>query len=857
MSALGSDQTSVTFKDVAAYFLEMEWDVLGEWQKELYKKVIKEIHDILISRGYLIVNPDVVVKIKKEDEKYFPQHCDLEEKGNPNESTKRFPIVTSVFSLSIKQEEDLPFIGPPESETSEQTHLSVPSSNSIKPEILIRFEQEGFRTDPTGSEETGNLTTTGSCEELHETGSQSYTAENTIEILKTEDDPDTEQMEGVVEDTDTKSGSHNVKPNILFQVKQEELGTDFQRYEERGYLTTTDTYEEVHQTGSQSFPADPTEEILKMEEDSVSDQLEGGEEDTNTRSDNRFGNKRMRVCDGQKEEWTHKDPSRANPDSSAEIVGGISRLKPTNMKENTPKGQSSNVCTEQERNSTHCPNLRQNRRISRQKLCQGEEMFTEKNLTRQNKFQKQDKLLQSIECEKSFTYKSQLTIHEKVPKERKPSKCSIHDNNFSQVFELRKHELVSVSKKEVHQLNPKGAKLFKCFECYKSFSQKSNLVHHERVHTGEKPFKCFECYKSFSQKSNLVHHERVHTGEKPYKCFECYRSFSQKSNLVHHERSHIGEKPYKCSECGKSFTQRHHLTNHEIIHTGEKPYKCSECGKSFNNKGSLKNHERIHSGVKPYKCSECGKSFRYKFYLGIHERIHSGEKPYKCSECGKGFNQKHQLRIHGRIHSGEKPYKCSECGKGFNQKHHLRNHEIIHTGEKPYQCSECGKSFNNKDRLKNHERIHTREKSYQCSECDKSFSNTSSLKNHERIHTGEKSYQCSECDKSFSNTISLKNHERIHTREKSYQCSECDKSFSNTSSLKNHERIHTGEKSYQCSQCDKSFSNTISLKNHERIHTGEKSYQCSQCDKSFSSTSSLKNHERIHSGKKSNQCFQC
>ncbi|XP_030050495.1 zinc finger protein 398-like [Microcaecilia unicolor] len=171
MSArVSSDQASITFKDVAAYFLEVEWDILGEWQKELYKRVIKEIHDILMSRGYSIANPDVIFKIKKEDEKYFTQHFEWEGKENLNDPTKSLPVVTSVFSLSVKQEENLPFMDHPELETFEVTHPSVTSSHNVKPDILFQFEQEGFGTEPQKSEERGNLTTTATCEELHQTG---------------------------------------------------------------------------------------------------------------------------------------------------------------------------------------------------------------------------------------------------------------------------------------------------------------------------------------------------------------------------------------------------------------------------------------------------------------------------------------------------------------------------------------------------------------------------------------------------------------------------------------------------------------------------------------------------------------
>ncbi|XP_069473284.1 zinc finger protein 566-like isoform X2 [Ambystoma mexicanum] len=105
----GQDGVQATFHDAPACFSEEEWEILKEWQKELYRNVMKEVHQALLSLGPLIVT--TVFRLRnKENQDLNPM--DSEEPERIQGTT----ITDSQESFLIKGEEDLHLIHPPVSE---------------------------------------------------------------------------------------------------------------------------------------------------------------------------------------------------------------------------------------------------------------------------------------------------------------------------------------------------------------------------------------------------------------------------------------------------------------------------------------------------------------------------------------------------------------------------------------------------------------------------------------------------------------------------------------------------------------------------------------------------------------------
>ncbi|XP_078126164.1 uncharacterized protein LOC144530457 [Sander vitreus] len=280
--------------------------------------------------------------------------------------------------------------------------------------------------------------------------------------------------------------------------------------------------------------------------------------------------------------------------------------------------------------------------------CEGQEPASNLEPHRHPEPETDDKTGDSSEPETDDS-EDQEERHMKTHKGKNRFSCSVCDQRFTWLHQLRNHQRVCCQSSQLHQRQTEQMETEADGEdCGGPEPARNSDPHrHPEPETDDKTGDSSEPETDDSEdqeesreaqsglkslkKDDVAVSDTRCTGEKQFSCSKCTKRYGSMKSLKRHMRTHSVVKPVRCSVCKRGFLWKSHLQRHMITHTGEKAFSCSVCKKSFGYKVNLQQHVSCHTGEKRFSCSVCKKCFAWSCSLKKHMKTHKGKNRFSCS----------------------------------------------------------------------------------------------------------------------------------------------------------------------------------------------------------------------------------
>jgi hypothetical protein len=330
---------------------------------------------------------------------------------------------------------------------------------------------------------------------------------------------------------------------------------------------------------------------------------------------------------------------------------------------------------------------------------------------------------------------------------------------------------------------------------------------------------CVACGFHFDSAEALGdHNESAHS---IFTCLCCFKTFTSRSNLERHSRLHTGHRPYACPVCGKTFSRKDHLSNHATKHA----YKCAACSRRCADRSALADHFRVEHGgaVLAAVCAYCNKGFgsveMFEDHVKVHPQFHAaasssstpgnGDVPRYVEDPIVAVSQPSTLLSHRHHRHHRHRYHDGLSGVADESDGGSQNGLVF--------AAAASSSLNRHIRGSSSTSLLARYETPSFGGSDNGFDMTGSSRPPE---DAAKLLRCSVCNQACSTLLGLRQHEMLHLYEltdgalRAERKTDVDRNYAVDEFGVGRIDLQTEQKRFDCRHCDRKFDTYADLYRH-------------------------------------------